>query len=65
MGKHAGAVNYHRAIKSFTFLEIIRAVGDVVVKRCRVLGGLALVENAFEETALVEAVPVEKFYERE
>ena len=65
LGKHAGAVNYHRAIKSFTFLEIIRAVGDVVVKRCRVLGGLALVENAFEETALVEAVPVEKFYERE
>jgi len=65
LGKQAGAVLYHRAIKSFTFLEIIRAVGDVVVKRCRVLGGLAIVENAFEETALVEGVPVEKFYERE
>ncbi len=65
LGKHAGAVNYHRAIKSFTFLEIIRAVADVVVQRCRVLGGLGLVENAFEETALVEAVPVERFYERE
>ena len=65
LGKHAGAVIYHRAIKSFTFLEIIRAVADVVVKRCRVLGGLGIVENAFEETALVEGVPVEKFYERE
>ena len=65
LGKHAGAVIYHRAIKSYTFLEIIRAVADVVVKRCRVLGGLGIVENAFEETALVEGVPVEKFYERE
>lgn len=65
LGKHAGAVNYHRAIKSYTFLEIIRAVADVVVKRCRVIGGLGIVENAFEETALVEGVPVEQFYERE
>lgn len=65
LGKHAGAVIYHRAIKSYTFLEIIRAVADVVVKRCRVLGGLAIVENALEETALVEGVPVEQFYERE
>ena len=65
LGKQAGAVVYHRAIKSFTFLEIIRAVADVVVKRCRVVGGLGIVENAFEETALVEGVPVEMFYERE
>ncbi len=65
LGKHAGAVIYHRAIKSFTFLEIIRAVADVVVQKCRVLGGLGIVENAFEETALVEGVPVDQFYERE
>ncbi len=65
LGKQAGAVVYHRAIKSFTFLEIIRAVADVVVRKCRVIGGLGIVENAFEETALVEGVPVEKFYERE
>ena len=65
LGKREGAVHYHRAIKSFTFLEIIRAVADVVVKRCRVLGGLAIVENALEETALVEGVPAEKFYDRE
>jgi len=65
LGKHAGAVTYHRAIKSFTFLEIIRAVADSVVKKCRVLGGLGIVENAFEETALVEGVPVDQFYERE
>jgi len=65
LGKQAGANHYHRAIKSFTFLEIIRAVGEVVVKRCRVLGGLGIVENAFEETALIEGVPSDKFYERE
>ncbi len=65
LGKQTGAIHYHRAIKSFTFLEIIRAVADVVIKRCRVIGGLAIVENAFEETALLEGVPADKFYERE
>jgi hypothetical protein len=65
LGKHAGAKIYHRAILDYSFREIIGAVAAVVLKRCKVLCGVAMVENAYDETALIEAVPPERFYERE
>ncbi len=65
LGKRNGAEVYHKAIKDFSFMEIIRAVADVVIRRCRVLAGVAIVENALDETALIEAVRPEDFFERE
>ncbi|NOX53436.1 MAG: DUF2088 domain-containing protein [Planctomycetes bacterium] len=65
LGKHAGAEVYHRAILDFPFMEIIEAVGRVVLEKCHVVGGLAVVENAYDETALIEAVPPDRFLERE
>jgi hypothetical protein len=65
LGKHAGAKIYHRAIQDHSFLEIIRAVADAVLEKCHVVAGLAIVENAYDETGLVEAVPPENFFERE
>jgi hypothetical protein len=65
LGKHEGAKIYHRAIADYSFMEIITAVGESVIQKCRVVGGLGIVENAYDETALIEAVPPEKFLERE
>lgn len=65
LGKHAGALIYHRAIIDYSFGEIIHAVAEVVLRKCKVLCGVGIVENAYDETALIEAVPPEKFYERE
>jgi hypothetical protein len=65
LGKHEGAKIYHRAIIDFSFLEIIQAVAAVVLEKCKVLCGVAIVENAYDQTALIEAVPPEKFYDRE
>jgi len=65
LGKHEGAKIYHRAIANYSFMEIITAVATKVIAKCRVIGGLAIVENALDETALVEAVPPDKFLERE
>jgi hypothetical protein len=65
LGKHAGALTYHRAIKNFTFETIIRSVAEAVLARCHVLAGIAIVENAYDETALIEAVPPREFHERE
>ena len=65
LGKHRGAKIYHRAIKDFSFLEIILAVADVILSKCRVAAGLAIVENAYDETALIEAVAPDRFFERE
>ncbi len=65
LGKHAGAIIYHRAIMDFSFLEIIRAVADEVLTRCRVIAGLGIVENAYDETGLIAAVAPQEFFERE
>ena len=65
LGKHAGAKIYHRAIADYSFTEIVTAVAASVIKKCRVVGGLAIVENAYDETALIEAVPPAQFFERE
>ncbi len=65
LGKHEGAKIYHRAIADYSFMEIITAVATSVIQKCRVVGGIGIVENAYDETALIEAVPPEKFLERE
>ncbi len=65
LGKHEGAKIYHRAIADYSFMEIIMAVGASVIEKCRVAGGIGIVENAYDETALIEAVPPEQFLARE
>jgi hypothetical protein len=65
LGKHEGAKIYHRAIQDHSFLEIIRAVADSVIQNCRILAGVAIVENAYDETAHIEAVAPDNFFERE
>jgi hypothetical protein len=65
LGKAVGAGIYHKAIKDFTFPDIISAVARSVIQKCRVLCGVGIVENAYDETALIAAVAPEEFYERE
>jgi hypothetical protein len=65
LGKHQGASLYHRAIVHYSFDRIVRSVGRAVIEKCGVLLGLGIVENQYDQTALLEAVPPEKFAERE
>lgn len=65
LGKHEGAKVYHRAINDFSFGQIVRSVAGHVLSKCRIVAGLGIVENGYDETARLEAVPPEKFEERE
>jgi hypothetical protein len=65
LGKHEGAKVYHRGILTQSFPEIIAAVAERVLQVGRVCGGLAILENARDETALVEAVRPADFATRE
>lgn len=65
LGKHEGAKIYHRAIMDHSFGEIIHAVAAVVLQKCRILCGVGIVENSRDETALIEAVAPQDFFERE
>ena len=65
LGKHEGAKIYHRAIKDYSFGQIVRSVAREVLSRCRVVAGVAVVENGFDETAKIAAVAPGEFEERE
>ncbi|MBE0584887.1 MAG: DUF2088 domain-containing protein, partial [Desulfofustis sp.] len=65
MGKQKGASYYHKAAVRLTFQKIIENVGIEVMKRCPVLFGLAMVENAFHQTCVVRAFHPEAILEGE
>lgn len=65
LGKHEGAKIYHRAIVDYSFDQIVRSVGREVLEKCRICAGLAIIENAHDHTALIEAVAPENFESRE
>lgn len=65
LGKCEGAKVYHRAIQDFSFAQIIRSAAAEVIARCHILAGLAIVENAYDQTARIEAVRTEEFEARE
>ena len=65
LGKHKGAALYHQAIVHYSFDRIIRSVGQQVIDQCGVLLGLGIVENQYDQTALLKGVAPEEFVERE
>lgn len=65
LGKHAGAAIYHQAIMNYSFGQIVRSVAKEVLAKCRIVAGLAIVENAYDQTAKLAAVPPESFEEEE
>jgi hypothetical protein len=65
LGKCAGAEIYHRAIEDYPFGQIVRSVGEEVIRKCRILAGVGIVENAYDETARIAAVAPEEFEARE
>src|SRR5205085_3474974 len=56
LGKHAGALAYHRILLEEPYDRVVRSVARVVRARAPIRFGLALVENAYDETAVIEAV---------
>lgn len=65
LGKHRGASIYHKAIVHYSFGHMIRSVSRAVIDTCHILFGLAVVENQKHETALIEAIAPDNFFERE
>jgi hypothetical protein len=66
LGKFAGAQRYHSyAYRGMGLENVIRSVGRQVLKSGKILGGLAILEDANHNTAKVDAVPVELMEQRE
>jgi hypothetical protein len=65
LGKHQGALVYHRVIQDFTFDQIVRSVAREVISRCRIAGGIAILENGYDETADIVGVPSDQIETQE
>ena len=57
MGKHRGAVQAHRANIRHGYEAMIVALGREMLARARIAFGLGIVENGYDETALIHAFP--------
>ncbi len=55
MSKRVGAAQAHRASVRHRYETVITAVGREVLRRARIAFGLGMVENAYEQTAKVQA----------
>jgi len=65
LGKFAGAQRYHSYAYRLGLEHVIRSVGRQVLKSGKILGGLAILEDAHHNTAKLDAVPVEVMEARE
>ena len=65
LGKFAGAQRYHTYAYRLGLEHVIRSVGRQVLGSGKILGGLAILEDAHHKTAQVSAVPVENMESRE
>jgi hypothetical protein len=65
LGKFAGAQRYHTYAYKLGLENVIRTVGRQVLKSGKILGGLAILEDANHDTAQLTAVAVENMERRE
>jgi len=56
LGKHKGAACYHRAMIHYGYAKVIQSVAREVLKRAKIAFALGIVENAYAQTARIEAV---------
>jgi hypothetical protein len=64
LGKHKQALVLHsHGIHGIR--DLMPEVAKVTLSHCNILCGVAILENAFEQTAIIEAIPTEQIFTRE
>jgi hypothetical protein len=61
LGKHTGALAYHRILLEYPFDQVVRSVGRVLRAKAPIAFGLGTIENAYDETARLEGVLPDAF----
>lgn len=65
LGKYEGARECHRQVFGIGLGAAIRAAAGRVLESGKILGGVAILENAYHETAQIEAVTLDDFFGHE
>ena len=65
LGKRDGAASYHSASMHYGFDRVLREVADVVLGTGKIAFGLGIIENQYEETAIISSVHAGTLVEEE
>jgi hypothetical protein len=65
LGKYHGAQHYHRANVQYGYEHIIRTVGREVLQHAPIAFGLGVIENGYDQTAVIRAVRAPEFEDTE
>lgn len=65
LGKYHGAQHYHRANVQYGYEHVIRSVGRTVLQQARIAFGLGIIENGYDQTAIIQAVRASEFEDTE
>ena len=65
MGKHKGCFQVHKQTVQYGYREVIPEIGSVILEKLPILFGIGIVENIYDETALIRAIPASGFLEEE
>jgi Lactate racemase N-terminal domain len=65
LGKYQGAQHYHRANVQYGYEHVIRTVGRTVLQHARIAFGLGVIENGYDQTAIIRAGLAPQFEEAE
>lgn len=64
LGKHKGCASLHR-LGFERFPQVLPEAAELILRTQNIIGGLAIVENAYDEPAVIEGVLPERFLERD
>lgn len=65
MGKHRGCAAVHQQTVRYGYRQVIPAIGEKILDALPILFGVGIVENAYDETALIEVIPGRQIPARE
>lgn len=65
MGKHKGCFQVHKQTVNYGYSTVIPEIGALILDNLPILFGLGVVENLYDETAMIKAVLPEAFRETE
>lgn len=65
MGKHKGCFQVHKQTVQYGYRDVIPEIGGVILDKLPILFGIGIVENIYDETALIRAIPSSGFMEEE
>jgi len=65
MGKHKGCFQVHKQTVQYGYRDVIPEIGAVILEKLPVLFGIGIVENVYDETALIRAILPSGFLKEE